>query len=172
MTVIAGYLPQAMIIRMSAALPVYDPEGKVLQFPTPAAFGFFFHEYVHFIHNISTVSGIAAFFNTVELWRRFRATIGNNGASVGSSTLPADKVQQLRTLLSYLAAIRRNNEPASGLIQRPVSIQLNSCDVRSVVHSGNEVLASERTYGHHHPDHLAEAVQGITAKKIAKKAAA
>jgi hypothetical protein len=50
MTAVAGYLPQAMIIRMSAALPVYDHSGNVLQFPTPAAFGFFFHEYVHFLH--------------------------------------------------------------------------------------------------------------------------
>ncbi|TYL92744.1 hypothetical protein FXB40_23950 [Bradyrhizobium rifense] len=56
MTVLAGYLPQAMIIRMSAALPVYDPLGNVLQFPTAADFGFFFHEYVHFLHNISTVA--------------------------------------------------------------------------------------------------------------------
>ena len=37
---------------------------------------------------------------------------------------------------------------------------------------GMTVEVLERTYGHHHPDHLAEAVQGITAKKIAKKAAA
>jgi hypothetical protein len=41
MAVLATYLPQAMIIRMSAALPVYDHAGNVLQFPTPAAFGFF-----------------------------------------------------------------------------------------------------------------------------------
>lgn len=142
MTVLAGYLPQAMIIRMSAALPVYDHSGNVLQFPTPAALGFFFHEYVHFLHNTSTVSGIAAFINTVELWRCFRATIGADGASTGSSALSADKMQHLRTLLSYLAATRRNNEPPSRLIQNPVSIQLNSCNVRPIVQSGSEVLAS------------------------------
>jgi hypothetical protein len=142
MTVLAGYLPQAMIIRMSAALPVYDHSGKVLQFPTPAAFGFFFHEYVHFLHNISTVSGIAALINTVELWRCFRATIVPDGASAGSATLPADKAQHLTTLVSYLAATRRNNEPASRLIQRPVSIKIKSCDLRPVVQSGSDVFAS------------------------------
>src|ERR1035437_4632299 len=142
MTVLAGYLPQAMIIRMSAALPVYDHSGNVLQFPTPTAFGFFFHEYVHFLHNISTVSGIAAFINTIELWRCFRTTVGADGASIGSGTLPADRVQHLGTLLSYLAATRRNNAPANRSIQHPVSIQLKSCDLRPVVQSGSDVLAS------------------------------
>jgi len=121
---------------MSAALPVYDHAGNVLRFPTPAAFGFFFHEYVHFLHNISTVSGIAAFINTVELWRCFRATVEPDGASIGSGTLTADKTQHLETLLSYLAATRRNNEPASRLIPRPFS------NVRPVVQSGSDVLAS------------------------------
>jgi hypothetical protein len=96
-TVLAGYLPQAMIIRMSAALPVYDHSGNVLHFPTPTAFGFFFHEYVHFLHNISTISGIAAFVNTVELWRCFRSTVRSDGAGIGSGTLPTDRAQHLRT---------------------------------------------------------------------------
>src|SRR6266436_5318677 len=126
-TVLAGYLPQAMIIRMSAALPVYDHSSNALQFPTPAASGVLFHEYIHFLHNISTISGGAAFINTVELWRCFRPTVRPDGASIGSGTLPADRLQHLRTLLSYLAATRRNNAPASGQIQRPDSIKLKSC---------------------------------------------
>lgn len=142
MTVLAGYLPQSMIIRMSAALPVYDHSGNVLQFPTPAAFGFFFHEYVHFLHNISTTSGIAAFINTVELWRCFRETIEPDGASKGSTTLPAATAAHLDILLSYLAATRRNNEPSSRLIKSPDSIKLTSCDLRPVVQSGNDMLAS------------------------------
>jgi len=32
---------------------------------------------------------------------------------------------------------------------------------------GMTVEVLERVYGHHHPDHLAEAVKGITAKKAA-----
>jgi hypothetical protein len=51
-------------------------------------------------------------------------------------------VQHLGTLLSYLVATRRNNEPASRLIQHPVSINLKSCGVRPVVQSGSDVLAS------------------------------
>lgn len=131
-----------MIIRMTPALPVYDHSGKVLQFPTPAAFGFFFHEYVHFLHNISTVSGIAAFINTVELWRCFRETIRPDGASEGSAALSAANAQHLDRLLSYLAATRRNNEPKNRLIENPDTIKLTSCDLRPVVQSGNDVLAS------------------------------
>jgi integrase len=37
---------------------------------------------------------------------------------------------------------------------------------------GMTVEVLERVYGHHHPDYLAEAVQGITAKKPSRKAAA
>jgi hypothetical protein len=35
---------------------------------------------------------------------------------------------------------------------------------------GMTVEVLERVYGHHHPDHLAEAVEGITAKRPKKKA--
>jgi integrase len=37
---------------------------------------------------------------------------------------------------------------------------------------GMTVEVLERTYGHHHPDHLAEAVEGITAKKAKKRVVA
>jgi integrase len=37
---------------------------------------------------------------------------------------------------------------------------------------GMTVEVLERTYGHHHPDYLTEAVEGITAKKPARNAAA
>lgn len=37
---------------------------------------------------------------------------------------------------------------------------------------GMTVEVLERTYGHHHPDYLTEAVEGITAKRPARNAAA
>jgi hypothetical protein len=37
---------------------------------------------------------------------------------------------------------------------------------------GMTVEVPERTYGDHHPDYLTEAVEGITAKKPARNAAA
>ena len=104
---IASYLPESMIIKIGPTLRLLDDQGKPVALPTAEVFGFFFHEYAHYIHNISTACGIAVFLNTLELWRRFRLTHDTAGYSSGSGAQPADDKEFLKSLLACLIADRR-----------------------------------------------------------------
>ncbi|MFQ1700475.1 hypothetical protein ACJ5NV_07750 [Loktanella agnita] len=118
-TTIATYLPESMLIRIGPDLRILDESGAPIPFPTAEAFAWFFHEYVHYLHNISTASGIAAFVNTLELWRCFRPTIDEGGNSLGSAPLEAERNRHLQELTAYLDGARRKNVP---LIKRLVDV--------------------------------------------------
>jgi hypothetical protein len=127
---------------MSAAVPIYDSSANVLKFDNPQSFGVFFHEYAHFLQNISTVSGIAALINTLELWRCFRGSLQSDGSSTGSSAFPSEQAEHVETLLRYLEATRRSNEPRNRLIQNPASLKIVSCGQPSAVTGQGGILST------------------------------
>jgi hypothetical protein len=120
---IAAYLPESMLIKLSSAVAPFDDTGNLVKDPLPLAY--FFHEYVHFLHNISTVSGILVFINTLELWRCFRTTIDGTGASSGSEGFDSTQKDHLRRLSAYLIAARASDDPKTN-ITRPERIQITS----------------------------------------------
>ena len=143
---IASYLPERMIIRMGPDLRLVDDQGNPVVLPTAQAAGFFFHEYAHFLHNISTISGLSVFINTVELWRRFRATHGVRGFCNGSSDQPTTDQHNLEQLLNHLHEMRRNNSPKGKVIISPVAINILTHVLQTTVRSNGDVLATALKY--------------------------
>jgi hypothetical protein len=137
---IATYLPEAMIIGIGPELRIVDENGKIIEFPTATSFGYFFHEYSHYLHNISTASGIAAFINTLELWRNFRLTMSRDGHSSGSAGFPPDRKTHLADLLSYLRAARQRHEPVLKVIQSPDSLTIHSFQPQTDAARGEATL--------------------------------
>lgn len=115
-TTVASYLPESMMIRIGPELRLYSEQSAPEPLLTADALGYFFHEYAHYLHNISTASGITVFINTLELWRCFRDTIGSEGYSAGSAVLAPDRRAHLTRLLAYLDAARRKHSPPPGAI--------------------------------------------------------
>jgi hypothetical protein len=138
---IASYLPESMLIKIGPDLIIFDPDAPGI-FPTAFAFGFFFHEYAHFLHNISTVSGVAVVINTIELWRCFRQTIDAAGNCGGSGSDDAARKNHLQTLISYLSAARQNHRPLLKTIASPVSVTITSVTERSDVQGTNQEILS------------------------------
>ena len=143
---IASYLPEHMIIRMGPDLRLVDDQGNVLAWPTALAEGFFFHEYAHFLHNISTISGLAVFVNTVELWRRFRLTHGTSGFCRGSGGQSTGEQDCLKRLLDNLREMRRDNSPDLKVIINPVAINIQTHELQPAVRSNGDVLATALRY--------------------------
>lgn len=84
---IASYLPDLQLIKLGADLPAFaDPENP-RGIEGPHELAYFFHEWVHFFHNVSTIHGLSAFANLVHLWGHFRSSIGEDGLSRGSASL-------------------------------------------------------------------------------------
>lgn len=135
---IAGYLPEKLIIRLGTEIRIVDPIGSPIPFPTPAAFAVFMHEYMHYLHNISTVCGLSGFMNTLELLRLFRRTIDPMGFSVGSSQLDGATQEHLERLLHVLVAGRSVRQPSLRTVATPVSVEILSATLEDKVegHSG------------------------------------
>lgn len=115
------YLPESMLIKLNAGVPFFNELAMECAEPTEEGceeqiqetrkitavdHGYLFHEYLHFLHNISTPSGLAALINQIELWRCFRLTVAPGGFSQGSGCLDQATLQHVRVLSSYLNAMR------------------------------------------------------------------
>lgn len=130
---IAGYLPEKLIIRLGTEIRIIDPSGSPLPLPTPAAFAAFMHEYMHYLHNVSTVCGLSGLANTLELWRLFRQTFDAEGFSVGSSRLDGTIQEHLKRLLHILAAGRIVFRPPLRTVVTPVSVEILSATLEDKV---------------------------------------
>lgn len=61
MTTYASYLPESQIITLRKDFPAFTDPEKLDGFINPEQFGVFFHEWIHFLHNISTINGFSIF---------------------------------------------------------------------------------------------------------------
>jgi hypothetical protein len=108
---VASYLPESLLIRIGPDLQLFAESVDEHQPPTAAALGFFFHEYCRYLHNLSTLSGIACFINTIEFWSTFRLTFRADGWSSGSGNLLQAQRERLERLSRYLTGTRRTTQP-------------------------------------------------------------
>lgn len=120
----AGYKPQEFIIRLGSEIQMFDSEKNALVAPTPNALAVFMHEYMHYIHNVSTLIGVSALINTLEFWRLFRCTFDENGFSLGSTHLDATAQDCLKLISEILAAGRGNYKPQFNNVLKPASLKI------------------------------------------------
>lgn len=126
-TPIASYLPDSQLIKLGTEFAAFTDPNKPRGFVGPHEIAYIFHEWTHYLHNVSTIHGLSAFANFVHLWTDFRSTIGTDGLSHGSVCLREDAQLRIRQKLKFMAAIRgarRNNLPPG--------IQLNQVRALSV----------------------------------------
>lgn len=107
----ASYYPEWMVIRLPAKYRwiFSDACAKPVKKADEACdLGIFFHEWIHHLHNISTVSGVLAYSLTVELWSSFRWTVTNGCDSEGSDAAHLDPTHRtnIERAVSYFDAIR------------------------------------------------------------------
>lgn len=136
-TAVASYLPESLLIRVGPDLQLFAERPEDHQPPTAAALGYFFHEYCHYLHNLSTLSGLAAWINTIELWRLFRLTLTPDGRSQGSGVLSREHQDHLERLLHYLTTARRVLRPQLSNIAVPEGLRFTTLQSETVV-AGSE----------------------------------
>jgi len=72
----------------------------------------FVHEYLHYLHNFSTVSGFVDFLTWVRLARLFTHTVGLDGKSRGSDVLSEAQRRELRQLRLWQRSLNGDIRPA------------------------------------------------------------
>lgn len=104
----ASYLPDSQVITLKPefdALSNPDPVERK-GFVGPSQIGFFFHEWTHYLHNVSTIQGLSAFCTLVHLWGVFRHTM-DDGVSRGSNVLDDKLALNLRQKVEFMLHQRR-----------------------------------------------------------------
>lgn len=136
---IATYLPDCQVITLTPAFAAFDDPENLRGIVGPDQIGFFFHEWVHYLHNVSTLQGLSAFANFVHLWQAFRNTIGSDGLSAGSNALSHELALNIRQKVMFMAAIRKrrqNNLPSN---VRLTEIEFTSINPRDSPIEGTSV---------------------------------
>lgn len=103
---VASYLPECQVITLKPHFDAFCDPDNLRGLVGAAQVSFFFHEWLHYLHNVSTVHGLTAFGNQLALWGEFRHTIAADGLSAGSADMPAARSQVVRQRLNYLLGSR------------------------------------------------------------------
>jgi len=119
---LGAYMPHELCIEMSADRALVDASGNRVE-PTPVeTLSTFVHEYFHYLQNISTVSGFAAYHATQQLLAIFSHTVGATGESGGSGRLSAELVRRLRELADYLDLLEGDAGPEHDVLESIVQV--------------------------------------------------
>lgn len=87
-----SYLPDLLFIKLSAPIakdlvPI-DADGKAsLDLSHWRLNGYLFHEWLHYVHNTSTLNGLYAFASMISMWANFRHKLDCRGRSAAENVL-------------------------------------------------------------------------------------
>lgn len=135
---IARYLPDRQLITFSSSMAIIKKEGESKnRFVGIREISYFFHEWMHYLHNISTLHGISAFVALVELWSAFRHTTDNLGISSGKITHASPELFQVKELMELFTAARKGTTPLSMLSRiAPENITVKSYTEQGALKNG------------------------------------
>ena len=142
--VAATYSPDYQCIKLKSVFPAFADPEEPQGFQTPHQTGFFIHEWLHYLHNNSTIHGVTAYSHAVILWSNVRAIIDHNGLCIGDDHLPiqdfADIRKQYKHRLDSRAA--QNNKIEASL--RLDDLNFTSCKKDTAYIEGDENYPSTK----------------------------
>ncbi len=104
---IASYAPDSQIITFGPAMLILPRDGERGNFETVVQMSYFFHEWIHYLHNVSTVHGMSAYSSFIGLWNAFRHTTGELGLSQGRFITSSAEELKTRACLDVIRSTRR-----------------------------------------------------------------
>lgn len=87
------YSPDLFLVRIMPEIGVADTDGRIKLTRVTL------HEYIHFLHNVSTIAGLRSFLGAMTVWTHFRSTVGKEGTSAGADVLDDGTYQFISSML-------------------------------------------------------------------------
>lgn len=103
---VAAYSPEMQLITLRPEFEAFSDPGNPKGFSTPEQVAIFFHEWIHYLHNVSTILGLTTFSNLTVLWSNFRNTFGKYDWSQGANGAPRTHVDDMERQYAYMSALR------------------------------------------------------------------
>lgn len=129
---IASYAPDKQIITFSPAMLILPRDGARGHFETAVQLSYFFHEWIHYLHNVSTVHGMSAYSSFIGLWNAFRYTTDKLGLGQGSFVTSSAEELKTRGYLDVILSTRRPGEKPL-----PGEVSVDMCRIVSCKPAGN-----------------------------------
>ncbi|MDR7007015.1 hypothetical protein [Paraburkholderia strydomiana] len=102
----AKYRPDMQVMILPAYLEAALDEKQPDALLTASEKAFIFHEWIHYLHNISTIHGLASLSTLLKLWSNFRYIFWRDGASDDEPPRRADMLADLDADVRYMAGFR------------------------------------------------------------------
>jgi hypothetical protein len=131
--VLGTYAPERFLIALPPQFGIVNPADMAINRMDEKGLSVLFHEYVHYLQNISTPAGFHAFYRTLELWRLFRETVRPDCTSAGSLNLARERqtwIEQYLTLGDALDGDVDFEWSDAGL--QPDRIVIENCDAQEI----------------------------------------
>lgn len=133
MAPLATYLPESQIITLKKDMGCFQDPDNLEGFPNIQSLSVFFHEWIHFLHNVSTTNGLVGFSQQIVLWSNFRWSINEKGHCIGS--MHRDDVESennLRIIRHLFSRVKSGKGSIPGYIN-PNDISLHSYELKNGV---------------------------------------
>lgn len=146
-----GYLLDRFVITLDSTNHVFDLAARAWLPFNALKYPIFFHEYSHYLQNISTLSGFSDFSTELDLWWLFRETVDRNTlGSAGSATLQVPRGNWISLYQALWQTSAGSVDPAQGprpdIIQFTITnVQLNS--ICLPLPNGNAVRSNMLIHG-------------------------
>lgn len=167
-TVLGVYSPNRALIRISDRVDLFTEDGRFKSDATYASLGVFIHEYLHYLHNFSTLAGYFHFLNWLQMAFLFTHTVGSDGRSRGSGALTPEQRIELNRLFSVSRALNGDtnstvpwpkdeagfrlkeiNERTSSIVPRPGAAPLKEVACVIEVPIGGKSVEAKVLFGAH-----------------------
>lgn len=102
----ATYAPEMQLLTLKPEFEAFADPANPRGFETPEQVAIFFHEWIHYLHNVSTVHGLTTFGTLTIVWSNFRRTIGDDGWSHGKAIVPENDAQDIERQYELLKTLR------------------------------------------------------------------
>lgn len=105
-TTAASYKPDMQVMTLSEHMPAFADPNDPTGFTTPEQVAIFTHEWIHYLHNVSTIVGMTTICTYANIWNSFRWTFKDDGWSHPDGAEDLTVVPAIELQFDYLRALR------------------------------------------------------------------
>lgn len=105
-TTAASYKPDMQVLTLSEHMPAFADPNDPTGFTTPEQVAIFTHEWIHYLHNLSTIVGMTTVCTYANIWNSFRWTFKDDGWSHPDAAEDPTVVPAIEKQFDYLRILR------------------------------------------------------------------
>lgn len=125
----ASYMPEMQVMTLKPEFEAFCDPDRPVGFTNPEQVAMFVHEWMHYLHNVSTVLGLTTFCTLTIVWSNFRRTFDGDGWSLGAAYIEPGEAHDIERQYGHMAVLRgkqSNTLPSEAVLDQVRFIRVTS----------------------------------------------